>query len=153
MNLIDDITSLFRDRGSTDTKDAYRDLFRETDYMVTLRVFQDIIGHPHNAPTVDEIDFMNPSTSKDELKNILDRYESDGLLETVDLPDAYSVDGDDSPVDTESLPDTFYTFTDHGWDVLDQFVDTYADEIQQEYQNVRKPDHIKQYEQLPRPRL
>lgn len=150
MNLIDDLRSFF---GETDeTTEEYRELFQDPDYMVTMRVFQDIIGHPHNAPTVDEIDFMNPSKPKDDLMDVLDQYESDGLLATIDLPESYQVDDEKAPVDTDDLPDTFYTFTDHGWDVLEPFVNQYADEIQQEYQNVRKPDHIEQYEDLPRPR-
>lgn len=108
-------------------------------------IVQTIIGHPENAPSKTEIDYMIPSKSPGTISQHLNGLREHGYVERVRVPD---------DIVERDGPDAFYTLTPDGWDVLERhnlFIPD-RDRIAEEYEAVEKSDKVRRYEGLPRRR-
>ncbi len=107
------------------------------------------IAHPQDAPSFPELDHMMPSRDREDIRETLTYLEQDTDLVEVLESDAYREQG---------LPHRFYRVKDEVRAYLANETNYLStDPAHTEafwtdiYERTRKPDHIKRYEQLPRP--
>ena len=85
--------------------------YRSEKYLV-YRFGQPILGHPQSAPTLAELDYMNPSIPVQEIEQYLGELEEKGLVDSFELPEQYL---------EEELPGTYYRLTTEGREIFDQY--------------------------------
>lgn len=111
-----------------------------------LRIIQDILGHPHGAPSLDEVAYANLDKSKSTIQDHLNVLIEAEIVARVKLP---------KDERTRDNPSTFYVLTQHGWRELNKsaiFLDE-LDDIRDDYEKLEKPDRLERFEQAPRPEL
>ncbi|WP_232686516.1 ArsR family transcriptional regulator [Halobacterium zhouii] len=100
-------------------------------------LISDIAGHPHGAPSLEELAYLNPRLSSEEIRKTLQTLIADNAVHTLPA----------SNVDIEDAPERFYRLTktarnDHS--------DT-EDAWKREYESVSKTERIETLQNLPRP--
>lgn len=104
----------------------------------------DIVGHPKNAPSVKELDYMNPSLEEDAIRRHL------GILKDVNVVSELVVEPGDR---VRGYPYKFYTLTDAARDLFDRNNLFPQDAWQRQYARVQKTSEITEIESMPRPTL
>lgn len=102
----------------------------------------DIVGHP-SAPSLEELDYMNPRMDSEEIGRELSELVGGDVVRVLN---AESID-----VGVEKAPEEFYCLTDGAQKGVDA-ADRYPREAwTREYSAVEKPERIQRLETLPRP--
>lgn len=133
-------------------KDSHDDIDRQevdnrrVSAMVTKEdyagLIADLVGHPQEAPTVEELDFVNPSMGTEEIQHRLEELRAAGIVRSQTMESQES-GGEDQH--------EFYELT----DVARQFVsqsELFPKEAwQRQYASVQKPPRILSIESIQRP--
>lgn len=105
-------------------------------------LLSDIVGHPKGAPSVEELDYMNPPLSEDAIRRHLQALEDVGVLRSRELEKGERV---------RNFPRKFYEVTDEARALFDRN-DLFPEEPwQREYESVEKTPRIQEVEAMPRP--
>lgn len=102
----------------------------------------DIVGHPKGAPTVEELDYMNPDLSDDAIRRHL------RVLEDVDV---VTVDELEPGERLRDFPYQFFSLTNQARELFDRNGLFPKEAWQRQYQSVNKTARIKELERMPRP--
>jgi len=102
----------------------------------------DIVGHPKGAPSVKELDYMNPSLEADAIRRHLSILQDVGVLQELVVPSGERVRG---------YPYKFYTLTDAARSLFDRNGLFPSDAWQRQYERVEKTGEIEELEDMPRP--
>jgi DNA-binding HxlR family transcriptional regulator len=120
-------------------REKLHDLTQETRF----NIIQTILMHPKQLPSLEEVVFMHPDRSRATLREHLEKLREMDVVRKVELPK------DQRSRDT---PKVFYGLTDEGRAMLEEFgLLDIEDTLQYLYQNMKKPDRIRKYEEAPRP--
>jgi DNA-binding transcriptional ArsR family regulator len=102
----------------------------------------DIVGHPQGAPSVKELDYMNPSLEADAIRRHL------SILQDVGVVDVLVVEPGDR---VRGYPYKFYSLSDDAADLFDRN-DLFPREAwRRQYDRVQKTGEIRELEAMPRP--
>ena len=74
-------------------------------------LLSDILGHPKEAPSVREFDYLNPDVKQSTIEYHLQELVEGGVVEKITLPKGER---------KRDLPSTFYGLTDEGYDLLER---------------------------------
>lgn len=124
-----------------DSFDTWRAFQKATDKK-RANIIADIVGHPNGKPTVEELDYMNPSLSADSIRRHLATLLSVGVVEEHALPEGERL---------REFPYKFYSLTDEARELFDRnnlFPET---AWKRQYEAVEKTPRIREVEQMPRP--
>lgn len=102
----------------------------------------DIVGHPRGAPSVKELDYMNPSLEEDAIRRHL------GILQDVGVVGELVVEPGDR---VRGYPYKFYQLTDDARDLFDRNNLFPTEAWRRQYARVQKPAEIREIEEMPRP--
>lgn len=105
-------------------------------------IIADIVGHPKDAPSVDELAMTNPSLQKDTIRGHL------SVLKDVDVVEELVV-----PVGerTRGYPYKFYRLTDRARALFDENGLFPHDAWKRQYARIVKDAEMRELEQMPRP--
>ena len=134
-----------RERGASAeelTFDEWRALQKATDKK-RANLIADIVGHPNGAPSVEELDYMNPNLSEDSIRRHL------SVLQEVSVVEALTLQPGDRLRD---YPYKFYQLTDDARGLFDKNNLFPEEAWQRQYTRVDKNSRIRDLEQMPRPR-
>lgn len=120
---------------------TWKALQKATD-KTRANLIADVIGHPKGAPSVDELDYMNPSLEKDAIRNHLKTLQSVGVLEELEIPPGER---------TRGFPYKFYRLTDDARDLFDRNDLFPREPWRRQYERVEKTGEIEELEAMPRP--
>ena len=106
------------------------------------QLLMNMLGHPQQKPSFKELNYMS-SSSKSTISEHLSKLVQYGVVDKLELPKGKRNHG---------LPRTFYQVSEPGYALLNKVSPIpVADRwLQDQYQQVEKPEKIKQYEELPR---
>lgn len=125
----------------SDEFDAWRALQKATDKKRS-DILADIVGHPEGMPSVEELDYMNPSLSDDAIRRHLKELMDVGVVtERVFEPGERLRD----------YPYKFYELTDAARALFNRNGLFPEDAWQRQYQAVEKTGRIREIESMPRP--
>ena len=131
----------------TDTKkepngfDTWTALQKATD-QTRANLIADIVGHPQEAPSVRELDYMNPALGADAIRRHL------GVLQDVDVVAELVVEPGNR---VRGYPYKFYQLTSQTRELFDRNNLFPADAWQRQYGRVEKTGEITELETMPRP--
>lgn len=129
------------DTKETTAFDTWEALQAATD-KTRANLIADIVGHPKDAPSVDELNYMNPSLEEDTIR----RY-CNGLVEVGILEELVIEPGER----TKGYPYKFYTLSEQARSLFDQN-DLFPEEPwKRQYERVSKTPEIRELQQMPRP--
>jgi hypothetical protein len=129
------------DSGPDEGFDSWAALQKATDEP-RANLIADIVGHPVGAPSVPELDHMNPSLGTDAIRRHLGVLQDVGVVETLVIEPGNRIRG---------FPYKFYRLTDDARALFDRN-DLFPQEAwQRQYDRVRKPGEIRELEEMPRP--
>ncbi len=121
--------------------DTWRALQKATDKK-RADLIADIVGHPKGAPSVEELDYMNPPLSEDAVRRHLNTLKEVGVVDVLELESGKQVHG---------FPRQFYVLTGAARELFDQNGLFPEDAWQREYASVKKTARIQNVEDMPRP--
>jgi hypothetical protein len=121
--------------------DTWRALQKATDKK-RADLLADIVGHPKGAPSVEELDYMNPKLSDDSIRRHLKTLIEVGVVAELELEEGARL---------RDFPWKFYTLTDAARDLFDQNGLFPEEAWTRQYQSVQKTARIKEIETMPRP--
>jgi len=121
--------------------DTWTALQKATD-QPRANVIADIVGHPQEAPSVRELDYMNPALGADAIRRHL------GVLQDVDVVAELVVEPGDR---VRGYPYKFYQLTSQARELFDRNDLFPADAWQRQYARVEKTGEITELEAMPRP--
>lgn len=105
-------------------------------------ILADIVGHPEGAPSVAELDYMNPSLNEDAIRKHLQRLQDGGVIEELVVEPGDRVRG---------FPYKFYQLTADARQLFDRN-DLFPREAwRRQYNRVEKTGAMKDIESMPRP--
>lgn len=121
------------------TRERLRVITQETRFVL----LQNIIGHPHQLPSLAELEHVNPSKARSTIVEHLEELIEAGIVERVEY----------EPNKSENdLPHVFFGLTEEGEDFLEAHRLFRAKEtLRHFYDAVTKPEEIERYETAPRP--
>jgi hypothetical protein len=102
----------------------------------------DVVGHPKGAPSVKELDYMNPSLEADAIRRHLSVLQDVGVLRELVVPAGERVRG---------YPYKFYALSAAARELFDRNGLFPADAWQRQYERVEKTAEIEELEEMPRP--
>lgn len=102
----------------------------------------DIVGHSKGAPSVKELDYMNPSLEEDAIRRHL------GILQDVGVVEELVVEPGDR---VRGYPYKFYTLTDDARELFDRNNLFPTEAWRRQYGRVQKTAEIREIEEMPRP--
>jgi hypothetical protein len=128
--------------GNAETAfDTWRALQKATD-RTRANLIADIVGHPKGAPSVKELDYMNPSLEADAIRRHLHILQDVGVVAELVIESGNRVRG---------FPYKFYRLTDQARSLFDRN-DLFPEEAwQRQYERVQKTGEIEEIESMPRP--
>lgn len=132
------------DNGADTDRDEFNTwlaLKRSTDKQ-RANLIADIVGHPQGAPSVTELDHMNPSLEEDAIRRHLSILQDVGVVEELVVQPGERVRG---------YPYKFYALTSEARGLFDQNDLFPIEPWQRQYSRVQKPSEIREVEQMPRP--
>lgn len=134
-----------RKQGNSGVKefDAWVALQRATD-GTRANLLADVVGHPKGAPSVRELEYMNPSLGADAIRRHLAILQEAGVIEELVVEPGDRVRG---------FPYKFYRLTDEARALFDRNDLFPADAWRRQYDRVRKSGEIAEIESMPRPSL
>ena len=121
--------------------DTWTALQKSTDKQ-RANLIADIVGHPEGAPSVKELDYMNPSIKADAIRRHL------ATLQEVDVVEELVVESGNR---IRGFPYKFYCLTDAARDLFDQNGLFPESAWQRQYDRVQKTPEITELEAMPRP--
>lgn len=120
---------------------AWTALQKATD-KTRANLIADIVGHPKGAPSVKELDYMNPSLEADAIRRHLKTLQSVGVVEELVVEPGDRIRG---------YPYKFYRLTEEARALFDQN-DLFPEGVwQRQYDRVQKTGEIQELEEMPRP--
>lgn len=120
---------------------AWRALQKATDKK-RADILADIVGHPSQLPSVEELDYMNPPLSDDAIRRHLKTLENVGVVRERTFQTGDRL---------RNYPYKFYELTDAARELFDRNGLFPEDAWQRQYQTVEKTDRIREIEEMPRP--
>lgn len=108
---------------------------------VSADIIADIVGHPREGPTVEEIVYMNPAHSHAEIQSCLSELSKKGVINERQIA---------SHTRCPDLPSAYFVITDAARSLFDQNGLFPTQPWRRQYQAVTKADRIQTIEQLPR---
>lgn len=130
--------------GTDDTGeefDTWRALQRATDKK-RADIIADIVGHPHGAPSVEELDYMNPPLSSDAIRRHLNTLKYAGVVRVREFEPGNRL---------RDFPYQFFELTDDARELFDQNGLFPEAAWQRQYEAVEKTSRIRDVETMPRP--
>ena len=124
-----------------DEFDTWTALQKATD-KARANLIADIVGHPKGAPSVTELDYMNPSLQEDAIRRHLTILQDVGVVNELVVAPGNRVRG---------YPYKFYTLTADARALFDQNDLFPTDAWRRQYSRVQKTGEIKEIEEMPRP--
>jgi hypothetical protein len=121
--------------------DTWTALQKSTDKQ-RANLIADIVGHPEGAPSVKELDYMNPSIKADAIRRHLATLQEVGVVEELVVESGNRIRG---------FPYKFYCLTDAARDLFDQNGLFPVSAWQRQYDRVQKTPEITELEAMPRP--
>lgn len=125
----------------TDEFNAWVALQKATDKQ-RANLIADVVGHPEGAPSVTELDYMNPSLEEDAIRRHLGILQDVGVVEELVVEPGGRVRG---------YPYKFYTLTDDARELFDRNDLFPTAAWRRQYARVQKPPEIQEVEEMPRP--
>lgn len=129
--------------GASETFSPWLALQRATDKK-RADLLADIVGHPVGAPSVEELDYMNPPLSDDAIRRHLRKLIDVGVVDELEYQE-----GD--PHRVRDYPRKFYTLTSEARDLFDKNGLFPEEAWRRQYQSVQKTPRIEEVEAMPRP--
>lgn len=128
--------------GTTDEEfDTWRALQRATDKK-RADIIADIVGHPQGAPSVEELNYMNPPLSSDAIRRHLNTLEDAGVVRVREFEPGNRL---------RDFPYQFFELTDNAREIFDQNGLFPEAAWQRQYEAVEKTSRIRDVETMPRP--
>ncbi len=125
------------------TTNDVRELLDLVTQKTRFTLIQNIVAHPKGMPSLQELDYVNPSKSKSTIRNHLEELLNHGVVETVELPEDQR---------SRDLPWKFYRLTDGGRKFLENHGLLKEDgTLQEMHSMLEKTDKIEKFENAPRP--
>lgn len=121
--------------------DAWAALQKATD-ETRANLVADVVGHPKGAPSVAELDYMNPGLESDAIRNHLKTLRDVGVLEELEVEPGNRVRG---------FPYKFYRVTDEARELFDRNGLFPEEPWRRQYERVQKTGEIRELEEMPRP--
>jgi len=121
--------------------DAWRALQKATDKK-RADILADVVGHPKGLPSVEELDYMNPSLSDDAIRRHLDTLESVGVVRARELAPGERL---------RDYPRKFYGLTEDARELFDRNGLFPEEAWRRQYRAVEKTARIRDLESMPRP--
>jgi DNA-binding transcriptional ArsR family regulator len=121
--------------------DTWRALQEATDTK-RANLIADIVGHPRNSTTVEELDYMNPGLSDDAIRRHLDTLQGAGVVAERAL---------DPGERHRDYPYKFYEVTDEARALFDRNGLFPEEAWTRQYRAVEKTPRIRDVEAMPRP--
>ncbi|WP_306061758.1 ArsR family transcriptional regulator [Natronococcus wangiae] len=129
------------DQGDPGAFDSWTALQKSTD-RTRANLIADIVGHPQGAPSVKELDYMNPSLEGDAIRRHLSILQDVGVVEELVVEPGNRIRG---------YPYKFYRLSDEARELFDRN-DLFPREAwQRQYARVQRTGEIKDLEEMPRP--
>lgn len=128
-------------RGDDEGFDAWTALQKATDEP-RANLIADITGHPKGAPSVRELDYLNPSLGEDAIRRHLGVLQDVGVVEELVREPGTRVRG---------YPYKFYRITDEARALFDRNDLFPEDAWRRQYDRVQKTGEIAEIEAMPRP--
>ena len=128
-------------RAADSSFDAWRALQEATDTK-RANLVADIVGHPHDSITVEELDYMNPDLSDDAIRRHLDTLQSAGVVAERAL---------DPGERRRDYPYKFYGVTGEARALFDRNGLFPEEAWTRQYRAVEKTPRIRDVEAMPRP--
>ncbi|MFH5801570.1 ArsR family transcriptional regulator [Haladaptatus sp. CMAA 1911] len=128
------------DDGSPDTWHILQAVTNES----RANIIADIVGHPQDAPSVDELDEMNSSLEKDTIRGHLSVLKDVGVVDVAEIPVGER---------TRGYPYKFYQLSERARDLFDENGLFPEEAWKRQYKRVAKSPEIRELEQMPRPSL
>ena len=129
------------DVTESDKFDTWAALQKSTDKQ-RANLIADVVGHPEGAPSVKELDYMNPSIKADAIRRHLTTLQEVGVVEELVVESGNRIRG---------FPYKFYRLTDAARDLFDQNDLFPVNAWQRQYDRVQKTSEITELEAMPRP--
>ncbi|ELZ45490.1 hypothetical protein C465_13820 [Halorubrum distributum JCM 9100] len=129
------------DGGEPDGFETWTALQKATD-QTRANLIADIVGHPQGAPSVRELEYMNPALGEDAIRRHL------GVLRDVGVVVELVVEPGDR---VRGYPYKFYQLTPQARALFDRNDLFPADAWQRQYARVEKTGEIAELEEMPRP--
>ena len=117
-------------------------MLQETTEEPRPNLISDIVAHPKGAPTVNELEYLNPSLETDTIKRHLRTLQKLGVVKELVLEPENRLQGH---------PYRFYSLTDSARDLFDHYGVFPREPWADLYSHVQKPEKIQTIEELPRP--
>ena len=124
-----------------DEFDTWRALQKSTDKK-RADIIADIVGHPKSAPSVEELDYMNPSLSDDSIRRHLKTLKDVDVVRETEFNRGERL---------RDYPRKFYQLTDSARELFDRNGLFPSEAWQRQYQSVEKTARIRELENMPRP--
>ena len=128
-------------RGEPDGFETWTALQKATD-QTRANLIADIVGHPQRAPSVRELEYMNPALGEDAIRRHLGVLQDVGVVAELVVEPGNRVRG---------YPYKFYQLTSQARELFDRNDLFPADAWQRQYARVEKPGEIAELEAMPRP--
>ncbi|TKX41357.1 ArsR family transcriptional regulator [Halorubrum sp. CGM4_25_10-8A] len=125
----------------TDGFDTWLALRKAIDWN-RANLIVDIVGHPKGAPSVRELDYMNPNLGEDAIRRHLSVLRDVGVIEEAVVEPGNRVRG---------YPYKFYRLTDDARALFDRNDLFPVDAWRRQYVRVEKSGEITELEEMPRP--
>ena len=129
------------DVTESDKFDTWAALQKSTDKQ-RANLIADVVGHPEGAPSVKELDYMNPSIKADAIRRHLTTLQEVGVVEELVVESGNRIRG---------FPYKFFRLTDAARDLFDQNDLFPVNAWQRQYDRVQKTSEITELEAMPRP--
>ena len=119
--------------------DLLNTVTQETRYVVLL----DILAHPEQAPSLRELDYLQPDTGRTTIADHLDELIEWGVVEKQVIPKGKR----DRP-----LPHVFFTISKYGREFINlhELVPLSLEEMRADYSRIEKSEEVERYEDAPR---
>ncbi|WP_265109881.1 ArsR family transcriptional regulator [Halosolutus halophilus] len=128
-------------QGEPGAFDSWAALQKSTD-RTRANLIADIVGHPEGAPSVKELDYMNPSLEDDAIRRHLSILQDVGVVEELVVEPGNRIRG---------YPYKFYELSDEARELFDRN-DLFPEAAwQRQYDRVQRTGEIKELEAMPRP--
>lgn len=129
------------DTGADTEFNAWEALQKSTD-ETRANLLADVVGHPKGAPSVDELDYTNPSLKKDAIRNHLKTLQDAGVVEELEVEVGNRIRG---------FPYKFYRLTAEARELFDRNELFPEEPWMRQYERVQKTGEIRELQEMPRP--
>lgn len=129
------------DSGGGDGFNTWQALQKATDKK-RADLIADVVGHPEGAPSVEELNYMNPDLSEHSIRRHLDALVGAGVVRVLEFEPGERTGG---------FPYQFFELTDEARELFDRNGLFPEQAWTRQYQSVQKTARIRDLEGMPRP--